>query len=183
MSSTASNTIATNTIDTITATSMAVGNSQATNVILGNGSSTVTRATTQLVVQTGATTSPTQYVSITAGATPQISISGTVGTAGQVLTSGGASAINWATPVAFASGAITTIANQVLTAYVFPTPIEKTASPNAPLILLTGENGGANLLVQLSVGIISGNATQWTGFSYITSGSGLTKISWIAINQ
>lgn len=183
MSSTASNTIATNTIDTITATSMAVGNSLATNVILGNGSTTVTRATTQLTVQTGSTTSPTEYVSITAGATPQISISGTVGTAGQVLTSGGAGAINWATPVNFDSGAITVITNSALTAYVFPTPILKTASPNAPLIILTGENGGTNLIVQLSVGIISSNVTQWTGFSYITSGVGLNKINWIAINQ
>jgi len=115
----------------------------------------------------------------------QLTINGGNGAVGEVLTSDGTYA-TWSPAsggVSFANGSITSITNSALTSYTFPTPILKTASPNAPLILLTGENGGTSFIVQLSVGTVSGNATQWTGFSYITSGVGLNKINWIAINQ
>jgi len=117
------------------------------------------------------------------GSNVKLAIGGVYGTAGQILTSGGSGAsMSWSpAPVAFVKGAITSITNGALTSYSFPTAIPKTVSVSAPDIILTGANGGTTTIVPVTVGAVAGDATNWTGFSYITSGAGLTRISWIAL--
>lgn len=116
------------------------------------------------------------------GSSVKLAIAGSYGTAGQVLTSGGSGAsMTWGASSPFSKGAITSITSGALTSYTFPTAIPKTVSVSAPDIILTGANNGTSVIVPITVGAVAGDTTNWTGFSYVTSGSGLTRISWIAL--
>lgn len=259
MSSTASNTIATNIIDTTTAGALTIGNTTATSILLGSSTAgrtptividtlsvantnadpaiaigtsssvktiklgiasssvhcssldikgsainNISNATgnisigdlqTDGILNLGAGTlrtatgvinigNPSATIApiVIGGSSVKLAINGSYGTAGQVLTSGGSGAtMTWGASAPFSKGAITVITNGALTAYTFPTPIPKTVSVSAPDIIITGANGGTNLIVPVTVGVVTEDATNWTGFSYVTSGAGLTRISWIAL--
>jgi len=159
-------------ITTITPTNIKCSNFGATS------NTTITSNSIQLL------TSPTQYVTLRSvdAVGNQILLNGSAGTSGQVLTSGGSGGtLSWSTPSggsSFVSGFITPVTNGIVIDVSFPAVI---TTSNPPLIILTGDNNNTTIIVSLTVAGIIGSTGNWSGFRYLTSGTGLNKIYWIAI--
>jgi hypothetical protein len=56
-------------------------------------------------------------------------------------------------------------------------------SAAAPIVILTPDCGqGSTTIINVAVAGVTGSSGDWTGFSYITSAAGLSKLSWLATN-